>query len=128
MTADASGAIVLDVVCAVCGRRVAYRELYPAGVARPPERGAEDPARTPERAWGYVDDGDRFGYEPLSPEGLARAAADLAAEHAESFSRLYCDECGLAYCWDHWTTEYRDEPPVCMGRCPQGHWHVLDMG
>ncbi len=119
---------VVDVSCAICAKPVGYRELYPPGVGRPASRGGDDPQRLLDRAWEYVDDGDRSGNGELTADQYAHAVEALTGPRPQTFLKLYCPACGLAYCWDHWKTEYSDAPPVCMGQCSQGHWHVIDMG
>jgi len=120
--------VVVDVACSVCGKHVGSRELYPSGVPRPAARGGDGPRRRLDRHWEYLDDGDRYGNSELSAAEYERALGALTGPHPEPFAKLYCHACDLVYCSGHWAVEYSNEPPVCVGRCPKGHWHVIDMG
>ena len=128
MTESERRATVVDVSCSVCGKRVGYRELYPPDVPRPADRGPEHPARSLDRAWEYVGNGDREGFGGLSLAELDRAIESLAGDQPERFMALYCHECRLVYCFAHWRVEYSNDPPRSFGRCPRGHGHVIDMG
>lgn len=120
--------VVRDFPCSVCGAPVGYRELYPPGVPRAAGRGGEHPGRRLDRYWQYISDGDRAGDREVTPDEFAREVEALGGEHAARFLALYCRECQLVYCFDHWTVDYSDTPPHLVGICPRNHWRVMDVG
>jgi hypothetical protein len=121
-------AAIRDFSCSVCGAPVAYRELYPPGVPRSAGRGGEHPGRRLDRYWEYISDGDREGACEVTHDQFARGVEALGGDHAARYLALYCRDCQLVYCFNHWKVEYSDEAPRSFGTCPRGHGRVIDMG
>ncbi len=124
-----SGATIADFRCSICGSLVGYQELYPAGVPRGPGRDPEHPRRRMDRPWIYQDNGDRMGDSELSGAEFRRRTKALRGDRPESFLSLYCEECELVYCFDHWEVEYATQEPLSTyGTCPHNHSRVIDIG
>ena len=120
------GPTIVIFSCSICGREVAYEELYPPGVPRARHRGPEHPRRRLDRYWHYVSNGDYEGDSELTQTEFEGNVAALTREHPASFLALYCHGCELVYCYDHWAVRYSEDPPRTMGHCPKGHVRVID--
>ena len=118
--------IIRDFNCAICGKRVAYVELYPPGVPRPSERGGDHPSRRLDSQWSYQSNGSREGYGEVTPERYQSLVQSVDAPDAADFVRLRCRDCGLIYCWDHVEMRYEGDPEMELAKLPCGHWRVVD--
>jgi hypothetical protein len=118
--------IIRDFNCSICGKRVAYVELYPPGVPRSRERGEEHPRRKLDSHWSYQSDGNRSGDSELTPAQYEARVGSLGGPGAADFVTLRCRECGLIFCWGHAEIHYEDDPEMTVAKLPCGHWRVVD--
>ncbi len=118
--------IIRDFNCSICGKQVAYVELYPPGVPRSRERGEEHLRRRLDSHWSYQSNGDRYGDSELTPAQYEAQGERLAGSGAGDLVRLHCRECRLVFCWDHAEVHYEGDPERTMAKLPCGHWCVID--
>ena len=65
----------------------------------------------------------------MSGAEFRRRVKALKGAEPQAFLKLYCPDCELVYCFDHWEVGYsRQEPLSTSGTCPAGHGRVIDIG
>jgi hypothetical protein len=129
--------MVIEPLCAVCGRRASRVELVPpserpAGWEQWPEDHRKAYAQYADpKLWRFLFEGIEAG-NGLGNSITKQQASRIAAAFSEPFAYAkirsaglyddagFCETCSAFYCFEHWN------PHVGYGRCPQGHGKSLD--
>ena len=133
------GALELEIRCATCGAVAMRLMTTVAGDRMPPALGgAGEEQRYPAPGEGVAtavggtttrgslgawSGAEKAATEPAMRAGDVRALLRLDPELVP----LFCELCGVVYCWDHWTLwdEFDPDDPSwydeTRGRCPEDH-------